>query len=107
MQMGAIIFTWTRDRLDTGPCKCAGILNSTYLLVGLFYKILVMPCNAHFFIQNYNIPLPGIFLDHTYTQSGGWGWVEIIRIKAISVRLALNLPTGTELGIKMIKDIKY
>ena len=24
--------------------------------------------------------------------------VEIIRIKAISVRLALNLPTGTELG---------
>ena len=27
-----------------------------------------------------------------------FGWVEIIRIKAISVRLALNLPTGTELG---------
>ena len=26
------------------------------------------------------------------------GWVEIIRIKANSVRLALNLPIGIELG---------
>ena len=33
------------------------------------------------------------------------GWVEIIRIKANSVRLALNLPTGTGLGNMKIVEI--
>ena len=35
-----------------------------------------------------------------YFPGGGWGWMELIEIKANSVQLQLQLPTRTELGKK-------